>query len=94
MCRKQINASGIVGKWTFFSPKREFILVKKERMSTACVTLSNELNLFSFSTFIAFLPFSFSSCLLTSSEFYDVQVVNIKAETTSNQYFDKTLFFH
>lgn len=77
-----------------FSPKRSFVLLKKERMSIACVILSNDLNLFSFSAFSAFSPFSFSSCLLTSSEFYGVQVVNIKAGTISNQCFDKTLFFH
>jgi len=63
----------------------------KEGVNIANVPLSNELNLFLFTMFNAFSLFKFSSCLVALN-FYNFQVIAIKAESTSKQYFDETLF--
>lgn len=75
-----------------FPSKRSLILVKKEGLNIVSVPLSNELNLFSFSMFNVFSLFRFSSCLLALTEFYSIQVVTNKAESTSKQYLNENLF--
>lgn len=75
-----------------FSSKRSPNLIEKEEVNIDSVLLSNELNLFSFSMFNVFSLFGFSSCLLALIEFYSIQIVTIKSESTSKQYFDETLF--
>lgn len=80
------------GKKAPVIPKRSPVLIKKEGVNITSVPVSNELNLFSFSMFNVFSLFRFGSCLLALNEFYSIQVVTIKAESTSEQYFDETLF--